>query len=279
MRSDGSTFPILLSASRLSGGENLIDYILVLRDISEQIQNNYELEGIKQRLDYAERMATLGTIGSILVHKLNQPLTAIQLFLQQGLRELKNTKNNSLLLRRNLEDCLKEAVSISTIVRSMAATQITTASQKESFDLASLLNRVITILTPEAERTSVTIHTSGLLDKYPSQGTRIELEELFYIIIKNSIQAFRGPGGQIGVTLKSKESQYIISIQDNGPGIAKDDIDHVFEMYFSTKGKDGCGLGLCIARQVIKNHNGELRLSSNPGEGTTIELILPFLAE
>lgn len=278
-RGDGSAFPALLSASRLLSGTDLMGYILVLRDISEQMQNNYELEGIKQRLDYAERMATLGTIGSILVHKLNQPLTAIQLFLQQSMRELKDTQNTNELLRQNLEDSLKEAVSISEIVKSMGTTSTSAAGQKESFNLASVINRVITILAPEADRGSATIQAAGLLSDYPFRGARIELEELFYIIIKNSIQAFKEPGGIINVTLKSEETQYMITIQDNGPGIAKDDIDHVFEMYFSTKGKDGCGLGLCIARQIIKNHNGELRLSSKQEKGTSIELILPFIAE
>lgn len=278
-RYSGDPFPALLSLAPLITNMLTVGYIFALRDITDQLEKTRELEIVKQRLDYAERMATLGTIGSILVHKLNQPLTAIRLFLQQSLRTLQEERVNNPLLQENLQECLNEATHISSVVKGIAQPATKAFGHMNTFDLASTISRVISILSPESERSSVSIETTGLAEQCTYRGMQIELEELFYIILKNSIQAFKSAGGKVCLNLLKDNGGYTITIEDNGPGVASEHLDRIFEIYFSTKGQNGCGLGLCIARQIIKNHQGELELTSNVGQGTTIKLTLPFSPE
>jgi two-component system NtrC family sensor kinase len=102
----------------------------------------------------------------------------------------------------------------------------------------------------------------------------LALEQLVLNLLMNSAQAL-GRGGQATIALTRDDAAHIISVTDTGIGISADDLEHVFESFYSTK-PDGTGLGLPIAKQIAVAHGGSLQIASVPGEETRVEVRLPI---
>ena len=105
---------------------------------------------------------------------------------------------------------------------------------------------------------------------------REQMKQVALNLLLNAVQAM--PGGGI-LTLKgqnSKDGQWItISIQDSGVGIPDEDMNKLFDPFFSTK-EGGIGLGLSIAHRIIDQHHGKIEVESNPGKGTLFSIWLPI---
>jgi two-component system, NtrC family, sensor histidine kinase HydH len=94
----------------------------------------------------------------------------------------------------------------------------------------------------------------------------------------NAMQAMEGRGGMLTVSLsreKTGRPALKVTVKDTGTGIAKEDLDHVFDPYFTTK-QSGTGLGLAIVHKIIESHQGEIRVESEPSRGTTVSFFLPL---
>jgi signal transduction histidine kinase len=103
------------------------------------------------------------------------------------------------------------------------------------------------------------------------------IHQVILNIVNNAIEAV--PVNSGAVTIKTNfneiDQEAVISIGDNGPGIAADEVDKVFEIFHSTKGHGGTGLGLAVAKKIVDEHNGELDVVSHPGEGTIFMIRIP----
>jgi two-component system sensor histidine kinase HydH len=88
------------------------------------------------------------------------------------------------------------------------------------------------------------------------------------------MQAMEGEGGRLGVSLAADDGAVRVEVRDTGRGIAEENVDKIFEPYFSTK-ETGTGLGLAIVKKAVDDHGGTISVSSAPGEGTTFTVTLP----
>jgi two-component system sensor histidine kinase HydH len=108
--------------------------------------------------------------------------------------------------------------------------------------------------------------------------TRMDTDRMNQVLLNlylNALEAM-GPGGTLSVDLSRIEDGRGIRIvvKDTGAGIRQEDLDHVFDPYFTTR-PSGTGLGLAIVHKIMESHRGEVRVESEPGRGTTVTLILP----
>jgi two-component system NtrC family sensor kinase len=105
-----------------------------------------------------------------------------------------------------------------------------------------------------------------------------QIKQACVALIVNSTEAIK-ENGEITMKTSNPDKETIqIDITDNGIGIHPDDIPHIFEPFFSTKQEEsGIGLGLPIVHGIIQNHKGKIQVKSEPGQGTTISLILPLI--
>jgi two-component system NtrC family sensor kinase len=105
-----------------------------------------------------------------------------------------------------------------------------------------------------------------------------QVKQACVAIIVNSTEAIKENGEIILRTSNPDKDTIQIDISDNGIGIHQEDIPHIFEPFFSTKqGESGIGLGLPIAHGIIQNHKGKILVKSEPGQGTTLSIILPLI--
>jgi signal transduction histidine kinase len=104
------------------------------------------------------------------------------------------------------------------------------------------------------------------------------LNQVFLNLLKNAAEALAGKGGHIYVDVQGEDSEILVEIRDDGPGIVEENLRRLFEPFFTTKNAgDGTGLGLSISRQIVMEHGGSIDVKSFPGEGSAFLVRLPSL--
>jgi two-component system NtrC family sensor kinase len=105
----------------------------------------------------------------------------------------------------------------------------------------------------------------------------MQLQEVFINLITNAIHALaKANGGNIWLTTRAEGGKVVVTVKDDGPGIDEKVRDRLFEPFVTTKAVgEGTGLGLSICYGIVKRFDGEIRVYSQPGEGTTFTVILP----
>lgn len=143
-------------------------------------------------------------------------------------------------------------------------------------DLSGLVGEVLESLAPEFNRNEIRVENS-LPELPPVPASKPQLRQVLMNVLLNAVQA-QTQGGLIRITgvVEEKGSRrwVIIRITDHGPGIPREELKRVFEPFFTTKEK-GSGLGLFVVRRVMEMHHGDVKITSAPETGTTVELRLP----
>ncbi|MCS7049621.1 MAG: ATP-binding protein, partial [Verrucomicrobiae bacterium] len=103
---------------------------------------------------------------------------------------------------------------------------------------------------------------------------RDQIKQALYNLIRNAIQAMTA-GGILHVATSTTDTHFTYTIRDNGTGIAPENIQRIFQPYFTTK-PNGTGLGLMIVQRIVREHGGQLQLDTTPGRGTTVRIHLPL---
>jgi signal transduction histidine kinase len=101
-----------------------------------------------------------------------------------------------------------------------------------------------------------------------------QLRQAFVCILENALEA-QGGSGRMDIVLKESADRISLTFRDYGPGLRPEDREHIFELFFTTKGKEGTGLGLAIAKSIVEAHGGGITAKSFPGQGTCFIIELP----
>jgi two-component system sensor histidine kinase BaeS len=149
--------------------------------------------------------------------------------------------------------------------------------QKEPTDLAALANEAIASFRAQADAAGIHLSVKApadlpLLDVDPAR-----IREVLENLISNALR-FTPGGGEIRVevSLDGDGRRLMVSVSDNGAGIPRQDLPHIFDRFFKSRDSRGTGLGLAIAKNLVAAHGGEIRAESEAGHGTTIRFTLPF---
>jgi len=228
---------------------------------------------IERQLHQADKMASIGELATGIAHEIGNPLASIKTVIQamEDDRPLKGQQ------RVYLKRILKEVDRLSAFIRAFSAFAHPSVKQSASCQIEGVLKDVLFLVKKEAIKQGVIID-EVVEDNLPD--VRIgpqEMQQVFMNLLLNAIQAMPD-GGRIRVCINSNglpDGDFVkVSIQDTGCGIPEEDIDKIFNPFFTTK-PTGTGLGLSIVHRIINEHNGRIKVSSKVGEGTTFEVLLP----
>lgn len=250
-----------------------------LGHIYERIDTENELKDYREKMFRAEQLASLGTIGSAVAHQLNQPLSIIRMSLQKGLRDLEKPESLD-VVKEMLNDSLNQVSLASSVVKGFLSLGHRSSSEKQAdIEIYETAVKITKIFHEIANKTKIKMIIEDNLKRLPSiRGITSEIEQLFFILTQNAVQASRSGKSQwFKISGTAKEDSVELNFSDNCGGIAPDDFDKIFEPFFSTKPADqGTGLGLAILEQIVTNHNGSVRVESEFGYGTTFYIELPI---
>lgn len=147
---------------------------------------------------------------------------------------------------------------------------------KQAVNINELLSQVAERFQPTARRAGVDLQVKLPLEIAEIMADREKLESVSAELAHNAIRF--APGGKVIISAKSIEDYVCISVEDNGTGIASDDLPHIFERFYKadkTRGSQGAGLGMAIAKHIIEAHGGKIWAESTLGQGSTFTFTLP----
>ncbi len=277
---DGTRIPVeIRSFSIYDDAGNFLRTFSILRDIRpiKELQNS---------LVHSGRLAAVGEMASGIAHDIKNPLTVILLADQMIGREFKRVNLEELDERLQkvpsfVEDILRASKSIQKLVDHLRNFSRGIVEQYEVVDVYSVISDALFITANKLNEVSVEVENTIERGKHFIKGSPNQLEQVFVNLVANACDAMADRDERkvrIGIGPLSREGieSWECTVSDTGGGIPKEVTNHIFESFFTTKVKGkGTGLGLSISQGIVREHNGELKVESEPGIGTTFSVILP----
>ncbi|KPK75237.1 MAG: hypothetical protein AMJ79_12015 [Phycisphaerae bacterium SM23_30] len=259
--------------------ENIIGILGVFWDITERRRIDTELHQYREKMVQIERLASLGAIGATLAHQLNQPLTVIQLMLENSKTRLKKTSCPKIVLK-NIKEGLKAAAQVEMIVQSFRdLARLPGQPFEEKINLQKIADQVALVLSEKARQVQLQLVIEDMNNLPQGIGDKTEIEQIFFILVENSIQAADGKKErQLTIRAALQDSELRLEFADDCGGIAPENLHKIFEPFFTTKPRgQGTGLGLSIVQQILTRRHGTIRVESQAGRGITFYITLPWI--
>lgn len=234
------------------------------------------LSALDSRLAHAARVNAMGELASGLTHELTQPLTAILAQAQAGRRLLAHGDRDR--LASALEDTVTQARRASAILERFRNWSRPQAAPAQAFDLRDALRNVAALLDRQARAQGVALVFDLPPEPVPLRADPVEMEQVAFNLLRNALEALRDrPAGQARVTLRSDAGKAVLTIRDNGPGIAPDLRARLFTPFTTTR-PDGTGLGLALSQRLVERAGGEIALEDS-AEGAGFRITLPLAGD
>lgn len=235
-----------------------------------------EIQQLKQQLEQAQRMATLGELTGTATHEFNNLLMTILNYAKLGLRHKDDASRDKALNR--IHDAAVRASKLTGSILSLARNR---TGDMEPTDLKAVIEDTVLLLEREFRKYRIDLELH-LAEVAPILGQGNELQRVLINMLVNARQA-TGEGGTVRVGLKDcpDTNEVAIIIRDTGAGIPADVLPKIFDPYFSTKagpdasGKGGSGVGLACCKKIIDTHRGRIRVETAVGKGTAFTIRLP----
>jgi two-component system NtrC family sensor kinase len=300
MTGEGRVIPILTSASLLKDERGaVIGTLGVIKDLTEKKKLEEDLKKAQADLVHTEKLAAIGRLASGVAHEMNDPLTSVLTF-GNLLREDTPEGNPN---RESLDIIVKEATRAQRIVSDLLSFSREAKPSLEWVDLNEVVNMSLLLLEKQGvmEGVEVQLDLAGELPLVRADAG--QMQQVFSNLLLNAVQAMNSydprrerPESRSRERKLSLHSRFCktpeegpsispsqagpfirVVIRDTGSGIAPENLDKVFDPFFSTKGTgEGTGLGLYIVSGILKNYGAEYHLESTVGQGTTFTIDFPL---
>ncbi|QBG34490.1 sensor histidine kinase [Litorilituus sediminis] len=249
--------------------------VKLLEEIAQRKQAQTQVEKMQEELIQSEKLAVIGSMSAGINHEINQPLTALRSYSENALayqeRNMTDKVKKNLTLIVGLVDRLSDIVS-----------QFNSFSKK-STGVASLVNvhasimAALSIVKHQAKTASVKLTLAPCSEELHIFGDAVRFEQVLVNLLSNAIQALsEQEDKQVTISTYENNALVFIEIRDNGPGILADNIDRIFEAFFTTKENFGLGLGLSISHRIIESMQGQLKVSNHQEGGAVFTISLPI---
>ncbi len=257
-RRSGNTFFANISTLPVKFDGAVEGIIILIQDRSEQEEARTHTEQLQQH-------ALLGTVIARFAHEVRNPLYSLSSGLQLMAYQLPlDDPNRDSIVRMQadvdrLEELMKNVLSYSRAAE----------YEMEPVDIGLLITRLLDRMRSRITSANVKLHLNTAPNTPLVMGNPRALEQVFTNLFMNGIQAMEPTGGVLSVKVQPVETtsprQYVVAtVADNGPGISKENLDRIFQPFFTTK-SSGTGLGLAITQQIVVAHKGLIQATSIPG--------------
>lgn len=230
------------------------------------------LAAMEKDMERKERLVSLGKLSSGMAHEIRNPLNAISISIQRLKREFAPEPEKQEEYFRFIDIVRAELLRVNRIVEDFL---LSTRAQapREQEKVYTIVDEVTTILREKAQEKGIQL-VNRVDGSLVIECQKERLKQAFYNLILNAIEAI-GQNGTVQVSAQVHDATARIIIHDNGPGIAPEILAKIFEYYYTTKDK-GIGIGLPISYMVVKDHGGDIQVTSEQGKGTTFTVSLPL---
>ena len=260
----GPELTLAVSTSLIRGTRNEPETaVVVIQDLTEKVAMEAEM----RRRD---RLVSMGALASGVAHEVRNPLNAISVIVQRLEREFRPTDEESEYL--GLIGLVRDQVQrVNRIIKDFLSLSRPPQLRLRQTELEPLVDRAVQTAAPRAAVKGLTV-VPELGGVGPVQADPEQLEQALVNLLNNAVEATER--GEIRVATRATAAGAEIVVQDTGAGIEPENLDRIFDLYFTTK-PEGTGMGLSLVHRIVSEHGGRMDVQSTPGEGTRIAVLLP----
>ncbi|MCK8603675.1 sensor histidine kinase [Desulfoferrobacter suflitae] len=244
-----------------------------------QSQNRHvaKFQAMQERLHQAERLSSLGMLGAGVAHEIRNPLNSISMAAQRIQSDYApNEPGKKEAFNRITHIVRYEIKRLNGIIEDFLGLSRSSRMDLRPQSLIDLLERIVFLAREEAQPKNIQIQKQWSNHVPLIFMDARKMEQAILNIVKNAMESIADEGCVcVGVSCKKRVKNWVIvEIRDTGMGIPEDSEQRIFDPFYTTK-DNGVGLGLAIAREIILAHEGEIRVKSEQGRGTAVQVLLP----
>ncbi|MEI6080239.1 MAG: PAS domain S-box protein, partial [bacterium] len=272
LNKNGEQRVVLWNSADIYGedGKTLLATIAQAQDITEKAK---ELADARVKLEKSKRLSDIGVLAATVAHELRNPLATINI-ISAVIRRKTNDDNVKHYLN-NIEKSVRES---DQIINNLLYYSRIKPPHFENVRLGCIIEECLDTVKKQSQKKVCLNKSLDKLNNIVLKVDPLQMKEVFNNILNNAFDATSDGNGLIKVLASDLAETIEISIEDNGVGIKKEDIEKAFDPFFTTKAK-GTGLGLSVCQQIVSLHGGKIGIESELNEGTKVRVILPKKVE
>jgi PAS domain S-box-containing protein len=279
---DGSVKYVHVVAHAVRDQADQLEFVGAVVDITATKQAEEKLHTARMELAHVTRVATLGELTASIAHEVNQPLAAVVANADAALRWLDREIPDLAAARRSVEWVISDSYRASEVIRHVRALANKTDVEKAPLDFNQVVKDAIMLVQRELTSQRISLRAELAPARLAVFGDRIQLQQVIINLLINGIEAMQPVSGRPRELVirsgQDQSSQVCLSVTDCGLGIPAENVNRLFNAFFTTK-TNGLGMGLSICRSIVEAHGGRLSASSNEGSGATFQFVLPLHQE
>ncbi|MGB6270096.1 MAG: ATP-binding protein [Pseudolabrys sp.] len=233
----------------------------------------------RSQLAHIARVTTLGEMTATIAHEVNQPLTAVLINGNACLHWLDAEPPDLSEARKNIANIVRDANRASGIVVQVRDLTKGLPPENDWLRVNELILATTLLIDREIQRNQISMQTQLSDDEPLIQGDRVQLQQVLLNLLLNAIEALSsvsiGSRHLVIATTKKDLKSVLVSVYDSGNGFPSNDLDRLFDPFYSTK-SDGMGMGLTISRSIVESHGGRIWATPNSPCGAVFQFTLPI---
>jgi C4-dicarboxylate-specific signal transduction histidine kinase len=253
-------------------------FVGIVRDLSEMRATREQVRHLEEQLLHADRLVILGELTAGIAHEINQPLTAIAAYADAGCSLIHRAgdppRQDMHSICERIGEQSRRAAEVVQRLRKLVRSGTVARARH---DINQIITNVLLLFEYEQKKYHINIVFEPLDGVERLFVDEIQIQQILVNLVKNGMDAIAAAeigDGRIVIEVEQLENDVVVSVTDNGPGVAEADRARMFEAFFTTKPK-GVGLGLSICKSIAAAHGGSLRYAAAPVRGSRFTLSLP----
>jgi PAS domain S-box-containing protein len=271
----GLVYAMARDISELVLAEKQLEAINI--DLERRVeQRSRELHETQKQYLHAEKLSAIGKLSASIAHEFNNPLQGIMTVLK-GLSRRAVLEEED---RRLLEMAISESERMKDLIRNLQDFNRPSSGLRSRMDLHGCLDSLLLFQKSDLKNKCIEIERDYAADLPPVLAVADQIKQVLLNLLANAADACQQPGCTITVRTRLEGERVAISISDTGVGIRPEEMGSIFQPFYTTKAAvKGTGLGLSVSWGIVRNHGGEIRVESTPGQGTTFTVLLPVAGD
>jgi C4-dicarboxylate-specific signal transduction histidine kinase len=272
---EASRLPVLVGGTGFGQPKDKAAAFVV--DLTERRRRDEARRQLEADLAHANRLSIMGELTASLAHEITQPIASARNNARAALNFLDKRPPDLGEIREALGCLVGDTDRAGNIIDRIRDQVRKAPPRKDSFDLNEAINEAVILARSAITKHSVSVQirfTDGLL---PVRGDRVQLQQVALNLILNAVDAMssvEAGARELVISTEKAQTHVLVKVCDCGPGIDAENLDRVFEAFYTTK-PGGVGMGLSICRSIIDAHGGRLWADANEPRGAVFQFILP----
>ncbi|MDE0038889.1 MAG: PAS domain S-box protein [Gammaproteobacteria bacterium] len=280
LRKDGGTVPIRLSVGELRDDADAILFVGTLHDLTETLRTRMHIEELQSELTQVARANTVGEMGSALAHELTQPLSAVVGFVEASVALIDQGGGEMpAKLREYLDQAVTQSLRAGDVIRLLREFTARGDTERSIKDINVVVEETCRLATLGTVADGIDLGLDLTDDLPPVLIDHVQIQQVVLNLVRNSIDALvDADAPAVAVRTAPGRGTVEVIVSDNGPGLAPEVGERVFEPFVSTK-PDGIGIGLSICRTIVEAHGGRIAVDSSTDDGAAFRFTVPVFDE